>query len=123
MINLDKITLGLCGVAALALASVLSGCVVRGGVAVEAPAPAVTVEAVPDYYVWDGYEYVGVVGGQYYYLGPGNVWIVCEPFRLARFHDWERVHPDWHAHAIHNDRYRHGYRDRDQDRHDHDYNH
>ena len=69
------------------------------------PAPAVTIE-VPDDYVWDGYEYVGVVGSQYYYLGAGGVWIVADPFRVNRFHDWERVHPDWHAHAIRNDRYR-----------------
>ncbi len=61
---------------------------------------------VPDDYVWDGYEYVGVVGGQYCYLGAGNVWLVCEPFRLERFHGWEKDHPDWHAHAIRNDRYR-----------------
>jgi hypothetical protein len=61
---------------------------------------------VPDDYVWDGYEYVGVVGGQYYYLGAGNVWLVCEPFRLERFHGWERGHPDWHVHAIRNERYR-----------------
>jgi len=76
-----------------------------------APAPPAYVEPpgsvmVPDDYVWDGYEYVGVVGGQYYYLGAGNVWLVCEPFRLERFHGWERDHPDWHAQAIRNDRYR-----------------
>ena len=77
------------------------------------PPPAVVVEppavvVVPDYYVWDGYEYVGVVDGQCYYLGPGNVWIVCDPVRLGRFHDWELGHADWQAHAIHNTRYRNG---------------
>jgi hypothetical protein len=61
---------------------------------------------VPDSYAWDGYEYVGVVGDTYFYLGPGNVWIRCEPFRLERFHSWERYHRDWRAHAIHNDRFR-----------------
>lgn len=81
-----------------------------------APAPVVVAPAppppppepvyVPDSYVWDGYEYVGVVGDQYFYLGPGNVWIVCEPFRLERFHGWERYHRDWHEHAIRNDRFR-----------------
>jgi len=73
-----------------------------------APPPAVVVapEPVPDYYAWDGYEYVGVVGDQYYYLGPGNVWIVCDPVRLHRFQSWQVVHADWRAHAIHNDHYR-----------------
>jgi hypothetical protein len=99
----------------------VSGCVVRpdGRVAfepvvVEAPAPVVVAPApvmdvsvgVPDDYVWDGYEYVGVVGDQYYYLGPGNVWLVADPFRLDRFHGWEHGHPDWRGHAIRNDRYR-----------------
>jgi len=97
------------GLASLAGAALISGCVVSpyGDVAVAAPAPAVTVAVgVPDDYVWDGYEYVGVIGGQYYYLGPGNVWIVCDPVRVARFHDYIGVHPDWHAHVIINERYR-----------------
>ena len=48
-------------------------------VTVQVPAPAVTVETtVPDTYVWDGVEYVGVVGTQYYYLGDGNVWLLQE---------------------------------------------
>lgn len=103
----NQITLGVCGLAAAAL---MSGCVVRpyGGVAVEAPAPVVTVGVYPDYYAWDGYEYVGFVGSQYYYLGPGHVWIVCEPWRLERFHGWERYHADWRDHAIHNELYRRG---------------
>lgn len=76
-------------------------------VIVRVPSPVVTVEVgVPDYYVWDGYEYVGVVGGQYYYLGPDNVWVVCDPVRLARWHQWEKVHDDWRAHATVNVRYR-----------------
>lgn len=132
MIHQNKIILGLCGLMTLTL---MSGCVVEpyGGVAVEAPPPpppAVTVEVAvaPDYYVWDGFEYVGFVGGHYYYLGPRNVWVVCEPFRLSRFHDWERYHPDWRNHAIHNERYRnddrgHGHdQNRDRDR-DHGHNH
>jgi hypothetical protein len=128
MIHLNKIVLGLCGLAAL---TGMSGCVVEpyGGVAVEAPGPpppAVTVGVVvaPDYYVWDGFEYVGVVGGRYYYLGPRNVWVACEPFRVTRFHDWERYHPDWHNHAIRNEHYRNDNRghDRNQDR-DRDHGH
>src|SRR3984885_14099734 len=70
-----------------------------------APPPPEPV-LVPDDYVWDGYEYVGLVGDQYYYLGPGNVWLVCEPFRLERFHGWESGHPDWRVHTIRNDRFR-----------------
>lgn len=71
------------------------------------PPPAVTVEpAVPDYYVWNGDEYVGVVNGQYYYLGPGNVWIIMDTPRLRRFHDWERHHSDWREHEIRNEHYR-----------------
>ena len=76
--NKIVLTLGI-----VTLASLLeSGCVVQPdgrvgvGVAVE---PAVTVDtAVPDDYVWDGYEYVGVVGDQYYYL-LRDVWIVADP--------------------------------------------
>lgn len=99
--------LGLSG-ATLAM-TLLSGCVIRA----YGPPPAevtvgadVEVGAVPDDYTWDGYEYVGVVGGGYYYLGPNHVWVACDPVRLERFHGWERVHPDWHAHAIHNTMYR-----------------
>ncbi|HEY1662201.1 MAG TPA: hypothetical protein VGI03_07265 [Verrucomicrobiae bacterium] len=70
------------------------------------PAPVVTVAVVPDTYAWDGTEYVGVVGDQYYYLGPGNVWMVMDPGRLGRFHDWERGHADWRVHATVNEKYR-----------------
>jgi len=69
--------------------------------------PAVTVTVgVPDTYVWDGTEYVGMIGDQYYYLGPGNAWIVCDPVHLDRFHGYMRVHPDWRAHATANVHYR-----------------
>jgi hypothetical protein len=72
-----------------------------------APAPVeVAPVMVPDSYAWDGYEYVGLVGDQYYYLGPGNVWLFCDPLRLGRFHGWEGAHRDWRDHAIRNDRYR-----------------
>lgn len=100
---------GMLSVAAGGLA-LAAGCVVfpRGRVGlvpiVVAPAPVcmvpppVEVEAgpmmVPDGYAWDGYEYVGFVGDQYYYLGPGNFWLLAEPWRLDRFHGWERGHPD-----------------------------
>lgn len=72
------------------------------------PAPGVTVTmGVPDTYVWDGYEYVGLVGNQYYYLGAGDVWLPLAADRLVRFHDWERAHHDWRDHAIRNQLYRH----------------
>jgi len=61
---------------------------------------------IPESYVWDGVEFVGLVGDQYFYLGPGNVWLVAEPFRLERFHGWERDHRDWRDHATPNDRFR-----------------
>jgi len=106
----------------------LSGCVVRpdgrgafAPIIIAAPqpvyiapqpvyiAPEPVVEGpvmVPDQYTWDGVEYVGLVGDQYFYLGPGNMWLVADPFRLDRFHGWERGHPDWREHATHNDRFR-----------------
>jgi hypothetical protein len=96
----------------LATGGLVTGCTItiqpNGAVA---PQPAVIVEEpgpvmFPETYVWDGYEYVGVVGDRYFYLGPGNVWLVCEPFRLERFHGWERYHQDWREHAIRNTRYR-----------------
>ncbi len=76
-------------------------------VTVQVPAPAVTVQiGVPDSYVWDGYEYVGLIGGQYFYLGADNRWIACDPVRLAHFQGWEKAHMDWRAHATANAKYR-----------------
>jgi hypothetical protein len=104
--------------------ALLSGCVVRpyARVGIEVPvvtvAPAVEVgpAMVPEAYTWDGVEYVGLVGDQYYYLGPGNVWLVAGPDRLAFFHGWERGHPDWRSHATRNDRYRQDARGHNQPR-------
>ena len=77
--------------------------------------PSVTVQiGVPDYYAWDGYEYVGVIGSDYFYLGPGEVWLPLPPERWEHFHHWEGLHHDWREHAIRNERYRH-------DAHGHDY--
>lgn len=76
-------------------------------IVVPAPPPAVMVNVgVPDNYVWDGYEFVGVVGDQYYYLGPGNVWLALDAPRLMRWHHWEKAHADWRAHATVNVKYR-----------------
>ena len=91
-------------------------------VVVVAPAPpAVTVQiGVPDSYVWDGYEYVGLVGTQYYYLGPGDVWLTLDATRLARFQTWQHGHPDWRTHAIRNVNYRHDAKGHDQPARGHD---
>lgn len=91
--------------------ALVSGCVIRPYGEVYVGPPPVDVVAtepvmIPDTYVWDGYENVGLVGGQYYYLGAGNVWLVADPFRLERFHGWEGGHPGWRDHAIQNDRFR-----------------
>lgn len=81
-----------------------------GTVVVTAPqivvSPPAAGAAVPDSYVWDGSEYVGMVGDQYYYLGPGNVWMAMDPPRLHRFEGWAKQHPTWRNHATHNVRYR-----------------
>jgi len=106
--------------------ALVSGCVVapNGQVGVLLPtvqfAPAVLVARVvevgpvmvPEAYTWDGVEYVGLVGDQYFYLGPGNVWLVAGPDRLERFHGWER------GHARRNDHYRKDARGHEQPRRD-----
>jgi hypothetical protein len=82
------------------------------------PPPVVTVVVVPDYYVWDGDEYVGIVGDRYYYLGPDNVWIVMDPVRMHRFQLYVHDHPDWNGHMTHNVKYRNQDRDRTEPAHD-----
>jgi hypothetical protein len=86
--------------------------------------PAVVV--APDNYVWDGTEYVGVVGDQYYYLGPGNVWVAMDPPRMHRFNVWIGAHPDWRSHMTANVHYRgnigHPQPMHDHPDHDHNYN-
>jgi hypothetical protein len=110
-----RLMIAVLGISTLAVLPAMAG--VGIGVQINVPAPVVTIPApvvpapvvtvgVPDTYVWDGTEYVGVVGTDYFYLGPGDVWLPLDGPRIARFHDWERVHTDWRAHAIHNDRYR-----------------
>ncbi|HEY1790781.1 MAG TPA: hypothetical protein VGJ73_21715 [Verrucomicrobiae bacterium] len=89
----------------LAYSGQAAGTVVVTAPSIVVSAPVVATP-VPDSYTWDGSEYVGVVGTQYYYLGPGNVWMVMDPSRLHRFQGWERGHADWRAHATHNVRYR-----------------
>jgi hypothetical protein len=104
--------------------SLVSGCFVQPngqvtlGLPVVTIAPAVVVAPVmvPDSYTWDGVEYVGLVGDQYYYLGAGNVWLLAGPDRLAFFHGWERDHGDWRNHATRNDRFRQDSHGRNQPR-------
>ena len=106
--------------------ALVSGCVVQPdgrvyvGLPVVTVAPAVVVEPVmvPDTYVWDGQEQIGFIGGRYYYLGAGDVWLVAGTDRLGYFHGWERGHPDWRNHAVRNDRYRRDSRGRSQPRRD-----
>jgi hypothetical protein len=85
-------TLVVAGIAALAA----TGCVYEGP---PPPPGAPPVAFVPDYYFWDGYEYVCWYGNGYYYWGPGSVWINCDPVRVQRVNVWVQAHPDWHAHA------------------------
>jgi len=61
---------------------------------------------VPSSYVWDGRQFVGAVGNQFYYLGPGNVWIPMDRGRMSNFRAWERANPHWRAWATPNVRYR-----------------
>jgi hypothetical protein len=79
------------------------------GVYVEAPPPLSPPPTgyAPDYYVWDGNEYVGVSNGQYVYWN-GGVWLTAPPVVIGHFHGWQRYHPDWrrHAYGYHRERYR-----------------
>ena len=78
-------------------------------VAVTAPAIAATtpvIEVVPETYVWDGFEFVGEVGGVQVFLGPEGGWHHFEAARQERFHGWEHDHADWRNHAVHNDKFR-----------------
>jgi len=98
MKNIKKVVLLIGSVAVL----ILNGCIATWTPSSVAPSPFVFV---PETYVWDGFEFVGVVGDDYVYLGPGRVWLRCEPWRLNRFHGWERGHGDWRGHAARNEHY------------------
>jgi len=83
------------------ITTLVSGCQVSmtpGSVEVAGPA----VVVAPDYYVWDGVEFVGDYNGRFMYCDGGGVWVVCDAVVLGRFHGWEHNHPDWRAHAIRN---------------------
>jgi hypothetical protein len=113
--NATKNIIMIAGVSTLATLTLVAAPPV---VTVQVPAPAITMQTpappavtivatVPDTYIWDGDEYVGVVGSQYYYLGPGDVWLPFDAVRLARFNDCQKKHMDWRDHAIRNEKYRH----------------
>lgn len=69
----------------------------------EPPPPRyAVVEVFPDYYFWDDYEYIGWVGSRYYYWGPANSWIICDPVRVQRIVVWQQAHPDWRQQATPN---------------------
>jgi hypothetical protein len=115
------------GILSVATSTLMSGPVIT--VQIPVPAPVITVQpAVPETYAWDGQEYVGVVGTQYYYLGPSKVWLPLDAPHLKRFHDWEKVHADWRTHATRNQLYRrdaqgHDVPFHDDHSHDHDHDH
>jgi hypothetical protein len=84
----------------LALIAVsVSGCAVRFGrqqpVVVVPPQAPVTV-FVPDYYIWDGAEYIGWCGtyNRYVYWGATG-WLVCSPEVTLRFDRWMSHYPTW----------------------------
>ena len=74
---------------------------------VQAPGVSVTYGAVPETYVYDGSEYVGCVGNQYYYLNSHKCWVPMDRTRLARFQSYQKAHADWRTHATRNMNYRH----------------
>lgn len=69
---------------------------------VVAPTPV----AFPPNYWWDGFQFVGMVGNQVYYLGPGNVWTPMDPVHLGHWQTWQRTNPNWRNRSIPNTRYR-----------------
>jgi hypothetical protein len=58
--------------------------------------------AVPQTYVWDGFEFVGRVGSKYYYLGPHKTWVLMDAARRQRYQQWQRANPNWQQRQIRN---------------------
>jgi hypothetical protein len=77
-----------------AILAINSGCVDN-----RPPPPVAVVGFVPDYYFWDGYEYVAWYDDDYYYWGSGNTWIICDPPRRQRVTVWVQNHPNWRTEA------------------------
>ena len=85
----------------ISLALVASGMAIIGltaGCADSEPSPpprVAVVGFVPDYCFWDGYEYVGWYGDDYYYWGPHRTWIICDPIRVQHVKVYVQDHPNW----------------------------
>lgn len=79
-------------VSALVALAVVSGCADKN----PPPPPNVAVVGfVPDYCFWDGCEYIGWIGYDYYYWAPARrVWVICDPVRVQRADVWLQSHPD-----------------------------
>ncbi len=86
-----------------AILAVASGCSVYVGPGGPPVVVEPALEVVPVTYVWDGYEYVGDVGGRFYYYGPSGAWVVCDGVVWGRFDRWQGEHRDWRERAIRND--------------------
>jgi len=59
-----------------------------------------TTTVVPEAYIQTDIGWIGWYGDTYVYLGPGNVWVVCDEFRLRQFHRWESYHHGYRERAI-----------------------
>jgi hypothetical protein len=81
-------------VAGLGVAALNTGCVYEGP-----PSVAVETGFMVDDCFWDGFEYVGWYGDHYYYWGPNQAWIICDPVRVGRVNVWVQTHPDWRTHV------------------------
>ncbi len=84
-------------ISGLAALAITSGCTDK-----EPPPPPPNVAVVgflPDYCFWDGYEYIGWVGTDYYYWSPRHVWVISDPVRVQRANVWMKAHPEWASHV------------------------
>lgn len=102
----------LTAIAAIGLTlSIVRPCAAGQDVVVVTPSPHTSpvsrppAAGVPAGYVWDGSEYVGQVGGKYYYLGPRNTWVALDTTRQHHFQDWQQKNPNWQSHEIRNTHY------------------
>lgn len=57
--------------------------------------PPQVAPAVPKTAEWDGWEYVGQVGGRVYYQGPNNTWLAMDQRHQQHFEEFRRNNPNW----------------------------
>ena len=57
--------------------------------------PPQVAPAAPKTAVWDGWEYVGQVGGRVYYQGPNNTWLAMDKTHQQRFEEFRKNNPNW----------------------------